>query len=223
MIDKYLNFDLNYDFNKIIEIDKKILNTISTYIENNIIYDDRISGFAFRSKEEIKRDTMLKLKNLLKIKSETPKEIIIIVPGDSGFRQVKAIELYLIKTKQDTNIKFVYIPLSGIKNTEPTHELFEYLSSFINGNNENYFIIYDYWHAGNTIKLIKNILNKLYDSPTIDVQQILDFKLLVEAKYRCQSKKYFAPDYRVYENRTVSKWEYNHCTCVIAWLFNTLL
>lgn len=217
MIQQYLTFDLDYNFDKIIDIDKDILNQISTFIENNIINDKRYSFTELI--EDIKKDTIEKRNTLLKIKSGTLKKIIIIVPGDSGFRQVKAIELYLKKTKQDENIKFVYIPLSGIKNIEPTDELLQYFKESINGTHENYFIIYDFLNTGVTIDLIKNILNKLYNNPNIFIQEISNFRLLVDADYRCQPKKYFAPNYY----KSVSQKDYIHCTNIIAWLFNTLI
>jgi hypothetical protein len=127
----------------------------------------------------------------VKIKSSTLKKIIIIVPGDSGFRQVKAIELYLKKTKQDENIKFVYIPLSGITNIEPTDELLQYFKESINGTHDNYFIIYDYYETGLTINLIKNILNKLYENPDISIQQIPPPCIFLKFIYLFLYFKYF--------------------------------
>lgn len=212
MITQYVTFELDYNFDKIIDIDKDILNKISTFIENNIIG-------KYSDVEGIKKDTIEKLQTLVKIKSSTLKNIIIIVPGDSGFRQVKAIELYLKKTKQDENIKFVYIPLSGITNREPTDELLQYFKESINGTHENDFIIYDYYYTGLTINLIQNILNKLYENPSIHLQNIGDFRLLTNAKHRCQPQKHFPP----VSTEPVSQKDYIHCTSVIAWLFNTLI
>jgi len=212
MITQYVTFELDYNFDKIIDIDKDILNKISTFIENNIIG-------KYSDVEGIKKDTIEKLQTLVKIKSSTLKNIIIIVPGDSGFRQVKAIELYLKKTKQDENIKFVYIPLSGITDREPTDELLQYFKDSINGTHENDFIIYDYYYTGITINLIQNILNKLYENPSIHLQNIGDFRLLTNAKHRCQPQKHFPH----IDTRPVSQEDYIHCTSVIAWLYNTLI
>lgn len=214
MIKQYLTFELDYNFDKIIDIDKDILNQISTFIENDIIkeYYNTIT-------EGSKKDTIEKLNTLLKIKSSTLKKIIIIVPGDSGFRQVKAIELFLKKTKQDENITFVYIPLSGITDIEPTVELLQYFKESINGTRDNCFIIYDYYDTGLTINLIQNILNKLYDNPDIFIQKIPYFRLLTNAVHRCQPQKHFPP----VSTEPVSQEDYIHCTGVIAWLFNTLI
>jgi hypothetical protein len=214
MIKQYLTFELDYNFDKIIDIDKDILNQISTFIENNII-----GQYSNVSSEGIKKDTIKKLHALFEIKRSTLKKIIIIVPGDSGFRQVKAIELYLKKTKQDKDIQFVYIPLSGITNIEPTDELLQYFKESINGTRENDFIIYDYYDKGRTINLIQNILNKLYENPYIHLQKIPFFRLLTNAVHRCQPQKHFPH----IDTESVSQEDYIHCTSVIAWLFNTLI
>jgi hypothetical protein len=219
-VKKYLSFDSRTEYKNFIKIDEKTLNRLSIFIEFNIIENFPAQLQNPISIEDIKKNTIEQLESLLEIKKNNKKEIIIIVPGDSGFRQVKAIELFLIKTNNKQNIKFVYFPLSGVRGKNPMEEHKNYLSSIIDGNNKNLFVIYDYIFEGRTIGLIKNTLDTLYNNPEIIVKEIRSIGMFIEAKYRCQPKKFFDKSKK---DEDINNDDIYHCTHIIAWLFNILL
>ena len=221
LFDNYLNFDSRTDDAKFLDIPEKELNLLASHIEYYFINGNgtKVARRDY-TLDEVKSNTLDHLTDLLKEK-KSYHQITIIIPGDSGFRQVKAIEMYLRKMNIASNTQFIYIPMSGIKTDKLSPFYIKYLSNYIQfGTDTDLFIIYDFILQGRCVNLIKNFLFER-SSAKIIIKNIIGIEMFIESANRCQLQtRQPSKNKMAFDERNMRP---NHCTRVIAWLFNHLL
>ena len=119
------------------------------------------------------------------------KNIYIIVPGDSGYRQMKVVE-YLLNNR---NINFVYIPISGIKRDnikkETKHYFYEKIKHI---PTTDLILIYDSTVRGRSITFIKTELekNNYKNIRELEFANVMNVEMFLESSKDGRCTPYYA-------------------------------
>ena len=195
-IEKIINFNVSIDNkSKIDEVIKSLkpeditnLNIIINKISNECKLDDLCIMIA---------KTYFSLIDILK---NSTNKLIILIPGNSGYKQMKVIEL-LINNSYNERLFFKYFPLTKVRDDSIYKpEFISYIKNTIdtiksiNTSEKINFIIYDFSFEGHTINSIKHVLSD-YNSNIIELGNVIplgiyieseDEKLLGNYVHRCQ-------------------------------------
>uniref|UniRef100_A0A6C0EJY1 Uncharacterized protein n=1 Tax=viral metagenome TaxID=1070528 RepID=A0A6C0EJY1_9ZZZZ len=203
-----------------------ILNTINESADINLIMDF-IKFNYFNSRIIIGKgdgggDISQILHNLigicktLLILNETNKKIYIIVPGDSGYRQMKVTE-YLLNNK---HINFIYIPISGIKRVNGD-EIKDYFYQKIKHIPiTDLILIYDSRVRGISITFIKTQLDK-HDYKNImelEFPNHMNIEMFLESDKDKRCTPYYAD-----VTKELTKIDTNICKYVILFLYYKII
>ncbi len=100
-------------------------------------------------------------------KLEPSRKLVIVVPGDSGYRQMKVIELLLEKAGQ--SVEIIYFPLSGVSSIITEEENMKFEKYIINKlkldepkRHLSLFFIFDVQDTGITVSKIHDVIKKKF-------------------------------------------------------------
>ena len=151
-------------------------------------------------------------KTLLILK-KTNKNIYIIIPGDSGYRQMKVVE-YLLN---NMNINFVYIPISGIKRDNIKEETKHYFYEKIKHiPTTDLILIYDSTVRGHSIAFIKTELekNNYKNIKELEFADLMNVEMFLESSKDGRCTPYYAD-----VQQELTKIDNNICKYVIFFLY----
>lgn len=155
-------------------------------------------------------------KTLLILK-KTNKNIYIIVPGDSGYRQMKVVQ-YLLN---NMNINFVYIPISGIKRDNIKEETKHYFYEKIKHiPTTDLILIYDSTVQGHSITFIKTELekNNYKNIKELEFVDAMNVKMFLESSKDGRCTPYYAD-----VQQELTKIDNNICKYVIFFLYYKII
>ena len=158
-------------------------------------------------------NNLIKMCKTLLILKKTNKNIYIIVPGDSGYRQMKVVE-YLLNNR---NINFVYIPISGIKHDKIEKETKDYFYKKIKHIPiTDLILIYDSTVTGSSVTFIKTELEKdnYKNFGELEFSHLMDVKMFLESPLNARCVPYY-PDVL----NELPKIDTNICKYIIFFLY----